>query len=231
MPGAVPGMAPAQQTGPSQFKLFFDWVLAALKKPSLRMATPTWWACVPMFVEAAIVSLLVTIWAAKAASAVLYPAESILSMMGESSRSISVSSSDYFSLFFRGFIGVALVLYALVLIVFLGRKIFGDADTFRQVHDTFAQIVIPFAVFHLALVLLSLVGASVVAGVLFFLSLAFMALLPSYLVAISANHRKLDSFWLWLFAMIAVFFILVLLMIIFSNIAGSAFMGALSRWN
>ncbi|RBP99459.1 zinc ribbon domain-containing protein [Bifidobacterium xylocopae] len=226
-PGVVPGMAPVQPAAPSQSRVFFNWVLAALKKPTLRMAKPAWYACIPMFVEAMIISLLVTIWASQAVSAASRALGPWSSMMGGSIGSVSVSSSDGFALFFRGFIAVAVVLYAMVLIVFLGKKIFGDPDGFSQVHDAFAQIMIPFAVLHLVLVLLSLVGASLMAGVIFLFSFGFLMLIPSYLIATSANHRKLDSFWLWMISMVVAFLIFLLMMVIFASIAGAAFMSAM----
>ena len=227
MPGAAPGMAPVQQTVPTQSRLFFNWLLAALKKPSLRMIKPAWYACIPIFVEAMIISLLVTIWESRTVSAVSHAFSPVTSIFGYSSSSASSGSSGNFGFFFRGFIAVAFVLYVMTLSIFIGKKIYGDPDGFRQAHDAFAQIIIPFAILHLVLVLLSLVGASVVAGVIFLFSVGFMSAVPSYLIATSRNTHKLDSFWLWLIFMVVAFLIFLLVMIIFISIAGEAFMSAI----
>lgn len=227
MPGAAPGMASAQQNASTQANLFFNWLLAALKKPSLRMIKPAWYACLPILMEAIIVSLLVTIWASQAVSVVSHATSSLASMMDYPSPSASTGSSSSLALFIRGFIAMAVVLYAMVLIVFLGKKIYGDPDGLRQVHDAFGQIMIPAVLFHAVLLLLSLVGASLVAGIIFLLSFGLMAMIPSYLIATSSNHRKLDSFWLWIIFMVVAFLILLLMMIIVLGIAGTAFMSAM----
>lgn len=227
MPGAAPGMAPVQQVVPTQSRLFFNWLLAALKKPSLRMIKPAWYACVPMFVEAMIISLLVTIWESRTVSAVSHAFSPATSIFGYSPSSASTSSSGNFGFFFRGFIAVAFVLYVMTLSIFVGKKIYGDPDGFRQVHDAFAQIIIPFAILHLVLVLLSLMGASIMAAVVFLLSVGLMSAVPSYLIATSRSTRKLDSFWLWLIFLVVAFLIFLLVMIIFISIAGAAFISAI----
>lgn len=227
VPDTAPSMASAQQNASTQANLFFNWLLAALKKPSLRMIKPAWYACLPILMEAMIVSLLVTIWASQAVSVVSHATSSLASMMDYPSPSVSTGSSGSLALFVCGFIAMAVVLYAMVLIVFLGKKIYGDPDGLRQVHDAFGQIMIPAALFHLALLLLSLVGASLVAGIIFLLSFGLMAMIPSYLIATSSNHRKLDSFWLWIIFMVVAFLILLLMMIIVLGIAGTAFMSAM----
>lgn len=227
MSGAGPGMVPIQQSVPTQSRLFFNWMLAALKKPSLRMIKPAWYACVPIFVEAMIISLLVTIWESRTVSAVSNALSPVTSMLGYSSSSASTGSSGNFGFFFRGFIAVAFVLYVMTLSIFIGKKIYGDPDGFRQVHDAFAQIILPFAILHLVLVLLSLIGGSVMAAVIFLISVSIMSAVPSYLIATSRNTRKLDSFWLWLIFLVAAFLIFLLVMIIFISIAGAAFISAI----
>lgn len=225
--GAAPGIAPVQQALPTQSRLFFNWLLAALKKPSLRMIKPAWYACVPLFVEAMIISLLVTIWESRTVSAVSHAFSPATSIFGYSPSSASISSSGNFGFFFRGFIAVAFVLYVMTLSIFIGKKIYGDPDGFRQVHDAFAQIIIPFAILHLVLVLLSLMGASIMAAVIFLLSVGLMSAAPSYLIATSRNTRKLDSFWLWLIFSVVAFLIFLLVMIIFISIAGATFISAI----
>ena len=227
MSGAGPGMVPIQQSVPTQSRLFFNWMLAALKKPSLRMIKPAWYACVPIFVEAMIIYLLVTIWESRTVSAVSNALSPVTSMLGYSSSSASTGSSGNFGFFFRGFIAVAFVLYVMTLSIFIGKKIYGDPDGFRQVHDAFAQIILPFAILHLVLVLLSLIGGSVMAAVIFLISVSIMSAVPSYLIATSRNTRKLDSFWLWLIFLVAAFLIFLLVMIIFISIAGAAFISAI----
>lgn len=211
-----------------QAKMFFSWIVNSLKRPSVTYVKPVWWACVVIFGNAAVISLMVFVWASHVTRTIDSSLSSISSMLG-SSYVPKTSSSLGFDLFLRGFFAVSVMLYVIVGIIFVGKKIYGDTISFVQLHDSYAQKLLPFALLNIVLLLLSAVGASEMSSLVFLVSLLVFLLVPSYFVATSINNRKLDAFWSWCIAMVVGLLILIFATMIFGNIAGNAFMNTLLR--
>ncbi|BDR53753.1 hypothetical protein KIM372_16600 [Bombiscardovia nodaiensis] len=178
-----------------------------------------------MLGNAMIVALLGYVWASQALHGVSSAVNSFTSRLGVSSGVGDPSIG--IGVFFRGWIAVALVLYAMVAVVFIGKKIYGDTVDIQEVHDKLSQIMIAFAALNIVLLLLTLIGASMMAGVIFMISLIFMLFIPSYLISVSTNRRQLDSFWLWAISMVVAAVVFFMILFLAINIAGSQFAQAL----
>ncbi|KAB8292636.1 zinc ribbon domain-containing protein [Bifidobacterium avesanii] len=224
-PGAAPQPAPpAQPTQPSQAgveaQAFGRWLLDSLKAPSKVFKTQVWWSFVVTVVTALIMSLITYTWTAKAYSGVNSWTNQLSAALGGSYRSSAAPSA---TVWLKAWLAFLILLYVAVVIAFIGRKLFGDPISFLALHDQFAQRLLPFVVLDLAALLLSLVGAIAVAALLF--SLGFMVVLlvlPGAIIATGENHRKLDSYWLWLIAIVIAVVVLLLGLMLAGSIGGSA---------
>ncbi|NMN00986.1 hypothetical protein G1C96_1568, partial [Bifidobacterium sp. DSM 109958] len=220
-PGAP--VAPAQPSPSNEAaKAFGQWLLASLKRPASTYRTQVWWSFVVTVVTSLVTSLLIYTWAAKAVHTATNYASGLASMFTGSTTSYSAPAPSA-AVWFKAWIAFLVLTYAAVLMTFIGRKILGDPKSFFEVHDMYAQRMVPFCVLYVALILLSLVGGSWVALVLFYLAyLLTLLVLPGALIAKGECHRNADSFWLWLGAIVVCFVILIVALMLSGAIAGSA---------
>lgn len=220
-PGAP--VAPVQPSPSNEAaKAFGQWLLASLKRPASTYRTQVWWSFVVTVVTSLVTSLLIYTWAAKAVHTATNYANGLASMFTGSTSSYSAPAPSA-AVWFKAWIAFLVLTYAAVLMTFIGRKILGDPKSFFEVHDMYAQRMVPFCVLYVVLILLSLVGGSWVALVLFYLAyLLTLLVLPGALIAKGECHRNADSFWLWLGAIVVCFVILIVALMLSGAIAGSA---------
>ena len=218
--------APAGQVARSgqSTSTFWQWLLGSFARPSHPAVTQAWWSLVVMLVTAFTAALLNYVWASQTMSAVGSIGNGIANLFNNGSSYSSYSAPAPSGLvLFKDWIAYAILLYAAMLSIFIGRKIMGDPVSFGRIHDQFAQRMVPFAVLCLALTLISLIGGSILAGILFFFTFAIvMLVLPGAMVAEGRNARNLDVFWSWLIAVIVAAVIVFIAFLIFVAIGGSS---------
>lgn len=220
-PQPVPPTRPAQPSQASvEAQAFGHWLLDSLKTPSKVFRTQVWWSFAVTVVTALIMSLITYTWTAKTYSGVAGLANQLSSVLGSSYR---VSSAPSATVWLKAWVAFLVLLYVAVVIAFIGRKLFGDPISFLTLHDQFVQRLLPFAILDLVILLLSLIGVIGVSALLFTLGfLIVLIVLPGAIIATGENHRKLDSYWLWLIAIVIAVVMLLLGLMLAVSIGGSA---------
>ena len=154
-------------------------------------------------------SLLYYIWIYRAMQAVTSYGNSFIgdlsSVFGGEMYSPYQTPTPPISVLFLIWLAYLILLYAEVLGIFVGRKIIGDAASFLQIHDMYAQRIIPFAIYILALSLISLIGGYEFCQIMFTIGIVvFLVAIPIALIAQGVVQRHtLDSFWMLVLAILA----------------------------
>lgn len=202
--GPVPQQTAPVQAGSSG--AFFVWLWDSFRHPSRRYATQTWWAIIPLVFNAFLMALTVYMWQSKAVSATVDMGNGLLNgLTGGSAYTPQIASPGVsVSELFKSWILFAALLYILVLICFMGRRMFGERVAFAALHTEIAQKTMPMVALNLASFLFALIGSGLVilSAALFMTGVSFLLTMPSAIVAQGVNSRKLDKTWMWIFVML-----------------------------
>lgn len=225
-PGA-PAAQAAQQTAQNTVaKAFFGWLWESFKTPSRRFSgVQTWWPIIPLVVDALLMGLTVYMWESHALSAATSVGNGLLgelgSITGTSAPQVNVSVPV--GELFKGWITYAALVYIIVLICLLGRKLMGDPVSFVALHTEIAQKLMPLMALYLVAFLLALIGSGfiVLSVLLFVVGLLYLLVVPGAIIAQGVNRRKLDKTWMWIFAVLIGGFILLVFFIIL-GVSGAA---------
>ncbi|PJM73547.1 hypothetical protein CS006_05835 [Bifidobacterium primatium] len=213
-PIAMPQQPPVQGAPavaqPGAANAFFVWLWESFKHPSKRYATQAWWAIIPLVFNAFLMALTVYMWESKAVSAATNVGNGILGGLsrdftGSSSYAPQIASPGVsISELFKFWVIFAALLYIIVLICFMGRKMLGEAQTtFSTIHVELAQKTMPMVALNLVAFLCALIGSGMLflSSLLFMIGLTFIMAIPGAIVAQGVNARKLDKTWMWIFIM------------------------------
>ncbi|MBW3088055.1 hypothetical protein KIH77_04810 [Bifidobacterium sp. 82T24] len=210
-PAPQPQPQPQQQPVPASAQpgssgAFFTWLWESFKHPSRRYATQTWWAIIPLVCNAFLMALTVYMWQSKAVSAAANVGNGLLSSLtGGSSYTPQIASPGVsLAELFKSWILFAALLYLVVLICFMGRRMFGERIPFAALHTEIAQKTMPMMALNLVTFLFALIGSGLVflSAALFMLGVSFLMTMPAAIIAQGVNARKIDKTWMWIFAML-----------------------------
>lgn len=217
----------------STANMFFAWLLDSLKHPSAIQFVPWWWSCLVMFADSLSLSLVCFF----AANNVLGSAErGVNNLLGGATEMMTGGWTSGpqieaprvgFAGFIRLWIAFSVAVYALVLIAFIGKKMFGSVEIFQQIHHEFARLGVVSVAFNLVLVLFVLLGGTAFALVLLMFEIALAPLKPLFLTARCPDRPKLDTYWTWLLFILVEVLALFVMALLALAIAGTAVLQAL----
>ena len=191
------GMPAAQN---SEFTNLFKWMWQSFLRPSHQANTQVWWPIVSFAITSFVMGLTTYMWQVRAVSAANSFSRGLFNMMGSGYSGYAPSMNAPISGLFKGWILSFILLYAVVLIAFIGYRILGDATPFASVQTKAAQRLMPANAFLLAALLFGLVGGGLTGlSVLLYVCTVIMFIAaPGVLVAQAQCTRKADRTWLWI---------------------------------
>lgn len=189
---------PAAQN--SEFTNLFKWMWQSFLRPSHHAVTQVWWPIVSFAITSFVMGLTTYMWQVRAVSAANSFSRGLFNMMSSGYSSYAPSMNAPISGLFKGWILSFILLYAVVLIAFIGYRILGDATPFASVQTKAAQRLMPANAFLLAALLFGLVGGGLTGlSVLLYVCTVIMFIAaPGVLVAQAQCTRKADRTWLWI---------------------------------
>lgn len=189
---------PAAQN--SEFTNLFKWMWQSFLRPSHHAVTQVWWPIVSFAITSFVMGLTTYMWQVRAVSAANSFSRGLFNMMSSGYSSYAPSMNAPISGLFKGWILSFILLYAVVLIAFIGYRILGDATPFASVQTKAAQRLMPANAFLLAALLFGLVGGGLTGlSVLLYVCTVIMFIAaPGALVAQAQCTRKADRTWLWI---------------------------------
>ncbi|GGI13856.1 membrane protein [Galliscardovia ingluviei] len=189
---------PAAQN--SEFINLFKWMWQSFLRPSHQANTQVWWPIVSFAITSFVMGLTTYMWQVRAVSAANSFSRGLFNMMGSGYSGYAPSMNAPISGLFKGWILSFILLYAVVLIAFIGYRILGDATPFASVQTKAAQRLMPANAFLLAALLFGLVGGGLTGlSVLLYVCTVIMFIAaPGVLVAQAQCTRKADRTWLWI---------------------------------
>lgn len=189
---------PAAQN--SEFTNLFKWMWQSFLRPSHQANTQVWWPIVSFAITSFVMGLTTYMWQVRAVSAANSLSRGLFNMMSSGYSSYAPSMNAPISGLFKGWILSFILLYAVVLIAFIGYRILGDTTSFANVQAKAAQRLMPANAFLLAALLFGLVGGGLTGlSVLLYVTTVIMFIAaPGALVAQAQCTRKADRTWLWI---------------------------------
>lgn len=184
---------PSFEPVPSTGKVFWEWLLNSLKRPSASLKARTWFG----FAVTAVTSLLMalclfmSLQSVATAMASRY-SSSFLGYAGGYTVSLPVA------LLFQAWILFAIGIYLMILAAFIGKRLFGDnTQSFLYLQLSISQRLVPIALASLILTLCAVVGAEDFALVMLLLiTLVLWQIVPTELGR-TRYSRSADRFWVW----------------------------------
>ncbi|MCI1935749.1 MAG: hypothetical protein LKJ28_04300 [Bifidobacteriaceae bacterium] len=178
---------------PSTGKVFWEWLLNSLKRPSASLKARTWFG----FAVTAVTSLLMAL-------CLFMSLQSIATAMASRySSSFFGYAGDYsvslpIALLFQAWILFAIGIYLMILATFIGKRLFGDnTQSFLYLQLSISQRLVPVALASVVLTLCAVVGASDFALVMLLLiTLVLWQIVPTELGR-TRYSRSVDRFWVW----------------------------------
>lgn len=207
-------MNQAQQAMPPQAQEFFSWLWQSFLHPSQNTPVQIWWSVVAFAINGFVLALYPFVMAVQAASAFNSGVRGFASSYGYSGYTPQVNIP--IGILFKGWIMAFAFFYLMVLIVFIGYRIKGDATSFAILQQKVAQRFMPACAVSLIAILFSFMGTTLAGfgGVLYAAAYVLMTALPGVMIAQATSKRKLDSVWLWILAAVIGGVLLFILMLI-----------------
>lgn len=222
-----PAPAPAAPSAQSEAsKAFFGWLLESFKTPSRKFANvQAWWPIIPLVFNGLLMALTVYMWQSKALSAATSVGNGILGELGSltGTSAPQVSAGVPIGELFKGWITYSALIYIVVLISLLGRKLMGDPISFVALHTELAQKFMPMVALYLVAFLFALIGSGmiVLSVLLFMMGILYILAAPGAIIAQGTATRKLDKTWLWIFGVLIGGLILLIFFLIL-GVSGAA---------
>lgn len=222
-----PAPAPAAPSAQSEAsKAFFEWLLESFKTPSRKFANvQAWWPIIPLVFNGLLMALTVYMWQSKALSAATSVGNGILGELGSltGTSAPQVSAGVPIGELFKGWITYSALIYIVVLISLLGRKLMGDPISFVALHTELAQKFMPMVALYLVAFLFALIGSGmiVLSVLLFMMGILYILAAPGAIIAQGTATRKLDKTWLWIFGVLIGGLILLIFFLIL-GVSGAA---------
>lgn len=224
------GQAAAQVAQAVSGSALFGWLWESFRHPSHKAQAQSWWPVIPLVFNSFLLALTSYLWQTKAVSAAVGLGNDLLGYMSGYSGNYISSRSVPISEFFKSWVLFAAMFYLVVLLCFMGLKLFGDHETtFAMMHAELGQKFMPMVALNLVAFLCALIGSGLLAisALLVVVGMLYLMATPGAIIAQATNYRKLDKTWMWILTMLLCGFIFFVFFVILSTVGVMSAMSSL----